>query len=386
MSDYRVYLDGAPAGADLYAALSTLEVEENADLPDALRAVLTLAPGSADPTWVGDGRLKPFTNVAVVVTTDDGRRDCIFDGYLLAHRAHLEAGITSSTLEVWGQDASVLMTLEDKVREWSGMTEGEVANQIFSDYGFTPAAANTADDSPAHTDDGHTLMQRATDAEFLRRLARRSGRWFRVSCNDEPGQRAGFFAAPDLSGQPVATIDLNDPAMSATPSLEFAWDVARPSKVTARQASLVEAHAEGTGAVATDSGLPALETRGLRDFAGRDVSMLLTSCVDEADLRVRARAALRDAGWFARCEGTVDLAALKRVVRVGALVAVAGVGDLHSGTYLAQTVRHTITADAHTMGLHLVRNAVGPAPSGATTGPGAAATGAGAAGAAGGGF
>ena len=75
----------------------------------------------------------------------------------------------------------MLMGLEEKVREWSGMTDGAVANQIFGSYdGVTPAPDNTREVTPVHTEDEHTLMQRGSDIAFLRRLARRTGRWCRV--------------------------------------------------------------------------------------------------------------------------------------------------------------------------------------------------------------
>ena len=39
-------------------------------------------------------------------------------------------------------------------------------------------------------------------------------------------------------------------------------------------------------------------------------------------------------------------------------------GSLNSGKYFVWTVRHTIAADSHRMRFTLVRNAVGPEPSG----------------------
>ena len=90
--------------------------------------------------------------------------------------------------------------------------------------------------------------------------------------------------------------------------------------------------------------------------------MILTAAADTAELPGRARSVLREAGWFARCEGTADIAVLKQVLRVGSVVAVEGVGALLSGAYLVWSVRHTITTQSHTMAFVLVRNAVGPAP------------------------
>jgi hypothetical protein len=88
---------------------------------------------------------------------------------------------------------------------------------------------------------------------------------------------------------------------------------------------------------------------------------MLTAAADDPELAGRARAVLREAGWFARCEGTTNLALTKIVLRVGAIVAIEGVGTLLSGKHLVKRVHHTITANSHEMAFTLVRNAVGPA-------------------------
>jgi phage protein D len=359
MSKCQILVEGAPVTSDFYDALASVEVEENADMPDALRLRLPVSTKDKDLTWVGDAKLKPFANVAVVVTDENGSTQCIFDGYVLAHRVHLEAGITASTLEVTGQDASVLMQLEEKSREFSGMTHGGVANQLFGEHGFSTAARNTEDDSPSATEDTHTLMQRSSDLEFLQRLARRTGRWCRVACGAKAGNRVGYFAPPDVKGSPVLTLNLNDPDKSQVKALDFMWDVARPTKVAAQQASLTDT--EAVSADTNDSGLSALDKRDLRTFAGRDRTVMLTAAADDPELAGRARAVLRDAGWFASCEGSANLAVTKIVLRVGDVVSIEGVGTLLSGKHLVKRVRHTITADSHQMAFTLIRNAVGPA-------------------------
>uniref|UniRef100_UPI003D098D72 hypothetical protein n=1 Tax=Mycobacterium sp. TaxID=1785 RepID=UPI003D098D72 len=188
MSTYQVLFDGQPAAQDFYDVVGAIEVEENADLPDAVSFQLPVAVDTGDLTWVSDPRVQPYSNVAVMVTpVGGGAAQCIFDGYVLSHRVHLPAGVTAATVTVWGQDASVLMGLQEKTREWSGLTDGEVANQIFDAYGIAAAPANTDGDMLRHTDDEHTLMQRGSDIDFLRRLARRTGRWCRVSCAGTAG-------------------------------------------------------------------------------------------------------------------------------------------------------------------------------------------------------
>src|SRR5438093_6722858 len=127
-STYRLLLDDAPAGDDVYAALTALEVEEHVELPGAVQLTLGVNRGRADDlTFVNDKRFKPYARVSVVATPEGKGAQCIFDGFVLAHRLHVRTGTTDSMLTVWGQDASCLMNVEEKVREWVDVTDGAVA-------------------------------------------------------------------------------------------------------------------------------------------------------------------------------------------------------------------------------------------------------------------
>lgn len=363
MPDYQVLFDGTAAPPAFYEDITRLEVEENADLPDAVSLELPVTPRDGELSWVADPRVAPYANLSVVVSGPEGGPQCVFDGYVLGHSVRVPAGPTGATVDVRGQDASVLMGLTETVREWTGLSDADVAAAIFREYGITPAGDNSTESSPSHTEDEHTLMQRASDIDFLRRLARRTGRWCRVVCADKPGRRTGYFATPGLGGDPVVEIDLNDPDRRSTPVLDFRWDVARPTSVQARQAGLGESDTDqnGVDAGTSDSGLRLLADRSLADFAGRDRTVILTAPADTAELPQRAAGLLRESGWFASCEGTANLASLGRVLRVGDVVGVAGCGALLSGRWLVWSVRHRIGDETHAMSFVLVRNAMGGA-------------------------
>jgi hypothetical protein len=360
-------LDGTGADDDLFTAISSLEVEEHVELPGAVQLNLAVSRAAdGDLNFVGDSRLQPFANLAVVVTPEGKAPQCIFDGYVLSHKLHLQTGTTGSTLQVWGQDASWLMNLEEKVREWVDVTDADVADTLFGAYGITPSPDNHEDDSPAHTEDGHTLMQRGSDIQFLRHLARRNGKLCRVACADTPGQRTGYFAKPKLDGDPLVILKLNDPDGAWTVGvLDLEWDVSRPSAVKARQALFTDDDPDGVGAETSEAGLALLDQRGLGEFAGHPMTVLLAAPVDDAgELALRAQSLLRETSWFVRCEGEADVARLNAVLRAGTVVQIDSAGSLHSGKYFVWSVRHTITAEAHTMKFVLVRNAIGPQPSG----------------------
>jgi phage protein D len=387
-SSYQILFDGEPADADFYTSITSLEVEENVDLPGAVQLNLPVnRSDNGDLTYVTDSRFKPLAKIAVVATPAAGAAtdlasaaasavgalgigggasaaQCIFDGYILSQKLHLEKGATNSTLAIWGQDASWLMNLTENVKEWVDVTDGDVANAIFGDYGITPADDNTSDDSPSHTEDGHSLMQRGTDIQFLRMLARRNGKICRIACKDQPGQRIGYFAKAKLDGDPVLTLTVTDPENWTMEAMDLDWDVTRPTSVIARQALFTDDDSDGVSGDTSDSGLNLLGDRALADFASKPMTVLLAAPVDDGgELSMRAQSLLREADWFVRCEGQADVARLNAILRVDTVVEIDGIGALHSGKYYVWSVRHTITADSHKMKFVLMRNAVGPASS-----------------------
>jgi hypothetical protein len=215
-----------------------------------------------------------------------------------------------------------------------------------------------SEDSGPHTSDLHSVMQRATDAQFLRDRARRAGKLFRVCCDQRAGSNTGYFIKPDLEASPAVTLTLNPPEDSNIETLDFEWDVARPTEVVAHALVMATDPVDGG---ATESGLKALDDRSLAVFAGEHVmsTRLAASVDDVTELQSRAASLLREAGWFVKCEGETDVARLGAVLRVGTLAQIDGAGTLHSGKYFVWSVRHSITAHSHRMKFVLVRNAVG---------------------------
>jgi hypothetical protein len=363
----QLNIGGTQAPDAFYDAIQQLEVEESSDQPGALLLRLPANRTSiGDLQFVGDGTFEPQTNIAVTVTPagPGAKAQCIFDGYVLSWRLHLDRASTSSTIDVWAQDASWLMNVDDHVYEWSGQTDGEVANAIFGTYSFAPAAGNTANDSPSHTPDGHTLYQRATDLQFLRGLARRGGKLCRIACTDTPGVRTGYFVTPAVDGPPVATISLLDPNSWTVETLDFDWDVMRPTEVDSSQVDLTQAADTGTDVTTDTSGLKPLDARDYPTYFGRSSTLVLTAPADVPELSQRTAAVLAESGFFSRCAGEADADRIGTILRVGDVVTIQGAGSIQSGNWLVWNVRHTFSLDSWKMSFTLVRNAMGPAGAG----------------------
>ena len=255
------------------------------------------------------------------------------------------------------------MNQAEKAREWVDVTDSSVAASIFGDYGITPSDQNSNDDSPSHTEDTHSLMQRGSDIAFLRMLARRGGKVCRIACADTPGNRTGYFAVPQLTGDPVLNLALNDPDNWTINSIDLEWDATRPTNISASSALFSDPSQQGATGDSADSGLAALGARNLAAFTSQTMTVLLAAIVDSGgELTQRAQAVLRETGWFLRCEGEADAERLGVVLRPGMLVKLVGIGDVHSGNWIVWTVRHKITEEKHTMRFTLLRNAAGDPP------------------------
>jgi hypothetical protein len=365
----QLAVGGTPVPDSFYDAILDLEIEENADGPGTLLLRLPADRTShGDLQFVGDGTFEPMTNITLSLTLGKpgSARQCVFDGYVLAWRLHLTRASTSSTIDITAQDASWLMNLDDQVVEWAGLTDGGVANAIFATYGFTPASGNLAGDSAAHLQNGHTLLQRGTDLQFLRGLARRGGKLLRVGCAGTPGLRTGYFVSPAVAGQPTATISLVDQDLWTVEDLDFEWDVTRPTEVTASQVDLSQPIPAGIEVTSPGSGLSQLDQRSYSRYLARPARLRLTAPADVAELSQRGTAVLAESGFFVRCRGEADVDRVGAVLRAGDVVAIAGAGNLHSGKWLVWQVRHSFSLDGWTTGFTLVRNAVGPASPGGT--------------------
>jgi hypothetical protein len=361
----QLAVGGQPVPDAFYDAIAALEVEESSEAPGSLLLRLPVNRTSAgDLQFVGDGTFDPFTPITMLVTPATSGAQCVFDGYVLAWQLHLDRTSSNSTVDIWAQDATWLMNVDDTVREWSGMTDGEVANQIFSAYGFSPADGNTDADSPVHDPDVHSLFQRGTDLQFLRGLARRNGRVLRVACADTPGARTGYFVRPGVDNSPAATISLVDPDSWTVDTLSFDWDAMRPTAVASSQVDLGGISADGTAGDSTASGLDPLDARDYPTFTGASSTLLLTAPADAAELTGRTAAVLTESGFFVRCTGEVDADRLGGILRVGDVVSIEGAGNVHSGNWLVWTVQHKFSLDAFRMQFTLVRNAMGPTAAG----------------------
>lgn len=344
-----IKVGGAPD--ETVASAASVEVVERVGQPTQYRIEYSLDNADGDFPLLKESKLGPGSELQVLAPTADVT-ECLVKGPVYGQEIHFEQGGSGSSLVVLGADSLIKMDREDKAVAWSDLTDSDAVSSILSQAGLTPDVDTT---SAGHPELKHTLIQRETDLAFVRRLARRNGNLFWLSC-DETGVETAHFKRPVLDGEAKCdlVINLTDPRSNVT-GLDLSWDVERPTQADTAEVDL-NTKADISGAVQR-SPLTALGGSGLADIVTDTRVVHLHAPVDDnGDLQARGEGALIESSFFLRATGATTLSALGKVLRSHTLVNLRGAGSRHSGLWFCSAVKHSIDSSEHTMDFELIRN------------------------------
>jgi len=351
------------AAPDLLAAALELEVETDIRLASSFRIRLaTFRQG--DGTWgfLDDDRLQLWKPVEVSASLDENEQQLI-SGYITQIAAHIDPNKGGSYVEIMGMDATCLMNLEEKIKDWPNKTDSDIAREIFSNYNLKSVIDDTG---VVHDDKAATIIQRDTDIQFLKRLARRNG--FECLVRGD----TGFFRKPMLSApsQPVLAAQFGSDTTLG--SLDARVNAMRPMRVEMHQIDVIgkqlQAATADTGQQKQLGSTPALSLsvpNGVQSkmFVKQDV------CVNQQEMQNLCRALFDEAEWFAQASGKIDTAAYGAVLQIMQPVPVKGAGTMFSGLYYVINVKHTFALNGYTQEFTARRNALAPNASDFAAGP-----------------
>lgn len=344
-----IAVDGVPDEA--LAGATSVEVSERMGGETTFGLTYSVDISDGDLPWLTDGRLDPGSDLAVLVPVD-GRMECLVKGPVNRQSVHMAHGGAGSTVTVSGTDSLTKMEASPGGPvTWSNVTDSDVATSILAGHGYLPDVEMT---SNRHVELKHVLIQRDSDLTFLRRLARRNGYLLWVTC-EPPGIETAHFRTPNLDASAAAELTVNVPAPRVD-SLDFNWDLERPTAVTGAQLDLNTLGDIDGNVDATPQS--SLGGAGLGSLAPARQSMHLVAPADDAGtLQSRGKAALAEADWFLRgsCQTTLEKTGVP--IRAHTLVDILGAGSRYGGTYFVAGVTHNIDSTEHRMNIELVRNA-----------------------------
>jgi hypothetical protein len=361
-----VWFDGATL-SDAVGKIRRLEVDERADDVSSFHMTLDMAPGEGDWTELCDGRFALLHRVTIAIglgPPDEKApaiKDVIFDGYVTAVEPVFGVDRASeSSLELYGLDAGCLMHLEERQRRFDGMSDADIVKGIYAEYGFVTSDDSIDATSPTRDADRGTMLQRGTDADFIRMLARRNG--FEAYVEHTPVTvKEGAAAAPDCTGhfhRPRPDRD-KQPTLALTPhqaptliEMRARWESHRPSEIHADH--IDERTRRIRSARITDPRFARMGTVGRADIIKARLAAILPKRPDlvpvglqyvdvphdETEVGNLAWADFLATDWLVQATARVRATTYPKILRARRPVDVAGAGTLLDGTWYVKSVRH----------------------------------------------
>ena len=383
---YQIAFNGTAVDNDFYGDVVVLTVEESTAAPGAFHLKLT-SRMQDDGAWgyLDDDRLALYNKVTIKVGFTGGGGllgaigsllggggdsneglSTVFDGYITAMDLNLGSTPATTFVEVSGMDTSVLMSLEEKIATWPNMADSDIVQQILGGYGVTATADTTA---TVHQDTDTTVVQRGTDIQFVREMARRNGLEFYFETDDTSGNITGFFRAPQVDGTPQQDLAIQLGDQSNLKSFSAHLSGQRPLNVKTQQMDIT-ANSPNSAQV-SDTVLSKLGDKDANALIGGPLGSLVTPkdapaqmlilgspSSDATELKTMAQAVRDEAGWFVSAGGEINSDAYQAVLRPRRLVLVKGAGKSFSGKYYVTKVIHEVKADgSYTQKFEARRNA-----------------------------
>ncbi|MCD4724443.1 MAG: hypothetical protein K8R63_06325 [Bacteroidales bacterium] len=331
---------------------SSLEIHENMDKATTCNIRYEIDISEGDIPFLIDSRFDAGSEISIVVPVDDINH-CLVKGPVHGHNIHLQHGGGGSRIEIKGSDTSILMDRSTQSVAWSDVKDSDAVSSILGNYGYSADVQST---DALHETNKHTLIQRESDLGFIRRLSRRNGYNFWITC-DENGDETAHFKRPELSGNAEAdlVINLEDPNLD---SIDIEWDVEHPASMEGKQLDLNTKDDMDVAVSQTPQDI--LGSDGLSSVTGDTRSVHLSAPADDVgDLQARGEGAIIEADWFIKASCQANLENLGSLVRSNTIIELQGAGSRYSGKYYVSGVKHIIDASQHRMEIELIRNGWG---------------------------
>lgn len=356
---YTLTLDGSPLDAAVLARLRKVECEEHADMADLLRLTFTLGQRANNSGWevLDDGVFARLARVKLTINVGSNNSQPVIEGYVVEVAAEYGNDPAGNTLSVVAFDPSVLMSLEEKARAWASVSDSDIATTIFGEYGFSTDVAAT---QPTRAEHVQTVIQRGSDIQFLRMLARRNGYECYVDLDASSGQPVGHFHPPKYSAAPQGTLSIGMGRDSTIEKLRIRYDMLRPAAARAGNLDLY-ASDEQTAEISSVAAQALGRTSTLGDDRPRKVLVNPLGLTEAGELQTYAQAVADRAALAIRAEGELNAQAYEGILRAKRPVLVRGAGRELSGTYYVERVLHSFEAGSYKQSFTLRRNAVGVA-------------------------
>lgn len=339
---------------DLYADIVSVEAEEDEQLAAVCNIRLAIRlPKDGTWTWIDDERLTPWNQISISAGFMDNVIE-VFAGYITQVKPYFDAELSQCYLDIKAMDGTVLMSTEEKIKDWINKKDSDIATQIFTDYGFISEVEDTA---IVHDEAISTIIQRESDIQFLKRLAQRNGYECFVRNN------TAYFRRPQLSGKPQKVLAMQFGTESNLVSFSIELDVLNRAEVEMHQFDLLtKEHREVLIDSTHQKKLGRHSSSEIGSFNKYPSKMFVKHAVANGQPMMQAlsQGIYDESEWLIRGEGEVIGILHQDVLRARELVTIKGVGKTYSGVYYVTKVKHVFTDGGYSQNFSVKRNAINP--------------------------
>ncbi len=352
-AEFRLYVDNQPASAEQLASFARIRVEQAVGMAAAAELELALLPDD-DGLWSGfdEPSAQPFARLRIDVKVGDADFVPLLDGPVVGQRFELDAAPDASRLVVIAHDDGVLLDRDEKVAVFENLALADLVRQLIEEGGLDARIGAGLPDAASAVD--RFIVQRGTNMQTLRMLARRFGRVVYVEPGASPGRSVGVFetAAAQDEGLPEIVL-LGADRNIATFSAEF--DALRPQ--TAKAAMVRAIDKEQLSASAATAAVALLGAEAAHAIVAPAATLLARTREEQSDLDAAAAAVVDVSSWAFSAKGEVDNDLYPAVLRPYRKLTVVGVGPQLSGDYMIARVLHEIDDGGYRQRFALSRNA-----------------------------
>jgi hypothetical protein len=361
---YRLYFDNAPVEQAQIDQFTEIRIDQAIGL--VAEAELDL-PVSTDDAGVWSGQdddfSAPFHRIRIEVQIGDGDFIPLIDGPVVAQRFTLKAEPDDSQVTLVVHDDSVLLNRDEKVVVFEDKPASEIAKTLIEEPGLSSEVDDTQDAGGALT---RYVVQRGTNMQLLRQLARRNGMWAYVKPGPTPGKSIGVFARPNLDPSDLPEILLLGPDRNID-AFTVEFDALRPLKAQAGSVTIAD-----TSELTSDAESASLAPLGNEALHGVlspiGTAMLARTREEQADIDAATQAAVDLSAFAYSAEGELNNDLYEGVIQPYQVVSVAGIGGRLGGNYVVSRVSHKLTDASYQQNFALIRNARSAATGGGIPG------------------
>ena len=359
---YKLFINDEAADQDRLDSIEEIVVEQEVDMAWEARIKMPLCVDERG-MWSDEDEqlLESFTRVRVAIQIGEEPFVPLIDGPVVGYNNVKSSNPGDSTVTINVHDDSVYLNRSVQIQRFEGLSDGEIASQLFSTVEGTSLTPDIDEDDIADPAEElrADVIQRATAITLLRRLARCQGMHAYVLPGDDPGQSIGCFkkfaTEPDTDeGLPEMTLLGKDQNITS-------FNLSNNGQ-GATQAQTFSIGISDLGTVSGTSSFQDLPLLGPQESTQEDQAATSVERPGGLCRRVpaehRSQARTERDSYTLQATGEILENCYEGVLRPYLVVPVKAVNGRESGNYLIKKVTHTLSRSSYQQSFTLISNAL----------------------------